>query len=366
MTVRSFLLLITLFALALGFNSSRAEEPQLLFEEQTLFKAGEKGYHTYRIPALLITQKGTALAFCEARKHSPSDLGDIDLAVRRSADGGKTWGKMEIIADDGAHTVGNPCPVLDRKTGTVWLPYCRDNRQVFIMKSDDDGHTWSKATEITRDARLPDCHWMGTGPGHGIQLRSGRLLVPCWAGVEPDATHGKTQLSFTIYSDDGGQTWRRGTPLDRDASDECEAVELADGALYLTLRSRHDKKQRGYALSRDGGKTWSAVRYDPRLPEPSCQGSVIRLVPGKEGGDHRILLAAPANTTARTRLTVYLSADECRTWSHSKVVHAGPSAYSDLAVAANREVLLLYEADDYTRLALARFNLAWLMGKGTR
>jgi sialidase-1 len=350
----------------LGFQSSRAEEPQPLFEEQTLFKAGENGYHTYRIPALLITKRGTVLAFCEARKHSSSDLGDIDLAVRRSTDGGKTWGKMEIIVDDGAHTAGNPCPVLDRRTGTVWLPYCRDNRQVFVMKSDDDGNTWSKAAEITRDARPPDCHWVGTGPGHGIQLRSGRLLVPCWAGVEADATHGKTQLSFTIYSDNGGQSWHLGTPLDRDASDECEAVELADGALYLTLRSRHGKNQRGYAFSKDGGKTWSAVRHDAHLPEPSCQGSVIRLTPGKEGGENHVLLAAPANTSARTRLTVYLSADGCRTWPHSKVVHAGPSAYSDLAVAAGREVLLLYEADNYTRITLARFDLAWLTGKRLR
>jgi sialidase-1 len=340
--------------------------PSPLFEQRPLFQAGEGGYHTYRIPALAVTTRGTVLAVCEARKKSRSDLGDIDLALRRSEDGGRTWSKSEIIADDGDHTMGNPCPVVDRQTGTVWLPFCRDNRQIFVMRSDDDGKTWSRPVEITKEAKDPAWHWVGTGPGHGIQLRSGRLLVPCWAGVEADVTHGKTQLSYTILSDDAGKSWRRGKPLDRDASDECEAVELSDGSLYMTLRSRRGKRQRGYAFSKDGGETWSAVKYDPRLPGPSCQGSVARFGTDRADGKRRVLLAAPAKPDARSHMTVRMSTDDCRGWAASKLVHAGSSAYSDLAVTDGRDVLLLYESDDYSRLTLARFNLAWLTdGKGS-
>jgi sialidase-1 len=338
--------------------SSRAEQPKPLFEQQTLFKSGEGGYHTYRIPALIVTKNGTVLAFCEARRKNSSDLGDIDLVQRRSSDGGKTWSKMQVLADDGEHTMGNPCPVVDKKTGTIWLPYCRDNKQVFVIKSDDEGKTWSKSVDITKEAKDPDWAWVGTGPGHGIQLKSGRLLIPCWAGVEPNVTHGKTQLSYAVCSDDAGKTWKRGEALDRDASDECQAVELADGRVYMTLRSR--KKQRGYAISKDGGQSWSAVKYDPRLPDPSCQGSILRLTTEKQDGKNRILLATPARTDARTHLTVRLSSDECESWPISRVVDAGSSAYSDLAVTKGGEILLLYEADNYSRLALVRFGLPWL------
>jgi len=328
-----------------------------VFDEQTLFKSGEGGYYCYRIPALVVTTRGTVLAFCEARKHNCNDHGDIDLVMRRSRDGGRTWGKARVIADDGAHTVGNPCPVLDRKSGTIWLPFCRDNKRVLLKKSTDDGQTWSQPIDITKDAMNPSWHWVGTGPGHGIQLASGRLLIPCWADATPNL--GEAQLSYVFLSDDAGKTWKLGGALDRDASDECEAVELADGSIYLTMRSRQDKKRRAYATSRDGGQTWSTVRYDDRLPEPSCQGSIIRLGALGQPGGHCVL-SAPANPAARTHLTLRLSNDECRSWPVARIVHEGASAYCDLAVTKDQEILLLYEADEYAKLTLARWNLQWL------
>ena len=89
-----------------------------------IFKAGEDGYHTYRIPALVVSTQGTLLAFCEARRNSAADDGDIDLALKRSFDNGATWEEMQIIWQDGENTIGNPCPVVDRDTGTIWLPFC--------------------------------------------------------------------------------------------------------------------------------------------------------------------------------------------------------------------------------------------------
>jgi sialidase-1 len=329
-----------------------------VFASKVLFAAGHHGYKCYRIPALVRTKRGTILAFCEARKHSGADHGDIDLVLRRSADGGRTWTDMQFVADDGANTMGNPCPVLDRSTGVIWLPFCRNNKQVLLTRSSDDGRSWSKPVDITRSVKDAAWPWVGTGPGHGIQLRSGRLIVPCWA----DHTQrlGECQFSFVFYSDDHGQTWTRGKRLDLNASDECEVVELTDGTLYMNMRSRQGKRQRAYATSKDGGKTWSAVEFDPNRPEPSCQGSLIRLTGAKRFKRNRVLIATPANPKKRTHMTVRLSYDACRTWPVAKVVHEGSSAYSDLAMTSDGQILLLYEADDYTKIVLASFNLEWL------
>src|SRR5215510_7526783 len=125
-----------------------------------VFVSGQEGYHTYRIPSLLVTKKGTLLAFCEGRKRGRGDAGDIDLLLKRSFDGGKTWAKMQPIWDDGKNTCGNPCPVVDAKTGTIWLLLTHNlgtdtqrmieagtskgTRTVWVCKSDDDGATWTK------------------------------------------------------------------------------------------------------------------------------------------------------------------------------------------------------------------------------
>ena len=326
--------------------------------QQTLFESGTLDYHTFRIPSLVVSTRGTVLALAEARKNDASDLGNVDLALRRSLDGGLTWQEPKIIGDDGDHTIGNPCPVVDRRTGVIWLPYCRDNRQVWVTKSTDDGQTWAPPVEITAQVVDPAWHWVGTGPGHGIQLADGRLVIPCWADATPQL--GEAQLSFVFYSDDGGQTWHRGGALDRDASDECEVVERVDGVLYLNARSRRGKQQRAVATSHDRGQTWSPVSYDARLPELSCQGSLARFSTARDQDRNRLLLATPASQTARAELTLRLSTNEGYDWPVSRVVEPGMAGYSDLAVTLDGTILLLYESHDYTRLTLARCNLEWL------
>src|SRR5262249_53960976 len=153
------------------------------------------GYHTYRIPSLIVSPKGTVLAFCEGRKNSGSDAGDIDLVLKRSTDGGKTWQPMQVVWDDGPNTCGNPCPVVDRQPGTIWLAMthnlgsdtekqiiertAKGTRTVWITKSADDGATWSKPIEITAAVKKPDWTWFATGPGVAIQTAKGRLVIPC-------------------------------------------------------------------------------------------------------------------------------------------------------------------------------------------
>jgi len=330
-----------------------------------VFVAGESGYHTYRIPALLVTSKGTVLAFAEGRKKGTSDTGDIDLVLKRSADGGKTWGSIEVVWDDGENTCGNPCPVQDRATGTIWLPLthnlgkdherdivagtAKGTRTVWMSRSDDDGLTWAKPVEITKDVKPAGWTWFATGPGVGIQTRDGTLVVPC----DSKNLGGKIGYSFVMTSSDGGRTWRTGGTVG-DAWNECQAAELADGSLLLNMRN-HDrtKRQRGVALSRDGGATWTPAAPDPALVEPVCQASLFR------HPSVGLLFSNPGTDKTRARMTVRLSKDDGKTWPVSKVLHEGPSAYSCLGVLPDGTILCLYERGEkspYERIVLSRFG----------
>jgi sialidase-1 len=337
-----------------------------LFEQLTVFSAGEDGYHCFRIPALVVTAEGTILAFSEARKLTCHDDAEIDLVLKRSFDQGKTWQDLQVLFDYGTDSVNQPAPVLDRETGEVVLVFCRNNQRVFVTKTLDDGVTWSEPAEITKDVVDPAWSYIGSGPGHGIQLSSGRLLIPSWGDTSPGPATwprpgwGGEQFSYVMYSDDHGATWKRGKSLDMDLSDEAMAVETADGSIYMNMRSRREKRMRAFAWSEDGGVSWSPVQFDQSLPEPSVQGSVIRFTDEERFSKNRVLLAHPSSQTERKQFTVRMSYDECRTWPVSKVVHEGSAAYSDLAVADDMTILSLYEADQYSKLALARFNLEWL------
>lgn len=332
---------------------------------QPLFNSGDLGYHTCRIPALVTTTAGTILALAEGRRGGGADDVPIDLLLRRSTDHGRTWSPAEAIITDGDRTCGNPCPVVERTSGDVVLVFCKDNQQIFACRSSDDGHSWSDPVDISSQARDDAWSYVGSGPGHGIQLlgtsaHAGRLLIPAWADEspgpvtwrEPRAGWGRVQTSYAFYSDDGGHTWQTGNKMTHDATDECEAVQVGDH-VYMTLRSRNERHCRGFASSDDGGHSWTPVAFDEALPELSCQGSVIALA---DGG---VLLANPASTENRAQLTLRRSDDGCRTWHQSRVLYAGSAAYSDLTLTADGHVLCLFEADEYSTLQLARFTPSW-------
>ncbi|MBM4085827.1 MAG: exo-alpha-sialidase [Planctomycetes bacterium] len=328
---------------------------KLIPKQTDIFVGGTDGYHTYRIPAIVVSKKGTILAFCEARKNSPRDYGDIDMALKRSLDRGHTWQPMQIVWDDGENTIGNPAPVVDRGTGTIWLPFCRNNDRVFVTRSEHDGATWSTPVEITKDVKPAGWTWYATGPCHGIQLSTGRLLIPC-DHKEADGIH-----SHVIYSDDHGATWKLGGSLGPH-TDESVAVEAADGSLYLNARNARRANRRVYAWSKDGGLTWSDVKPDDTLIEPTCQASAVRFTDEKTHGKNRVLFSNPASVT-RDMMTVRVSYDECRTWSAGKLLWKGPSAYSDLCVLPDLTLAALYERGNqraYEKITFAQFGLEWL------
>jgi len=326
-----------------------------------IFIAGQDGYHTYRIPALVVSKRGTILAFCEGRKYSTADDGEIDLVLKRSLDNGTTWQEMQLIWHDGDNTIGNPCPVVDQDTGTIWLPFCRNNDRVFVTNSTDDGVSWATPVEITEDVKLPSWGWYATGPGHGIQLSTGRLLILCNHGPEDIWDSRDDQHSHVIYSDDHGLSWKLGGVL-AELTDECEAVETSDGRVYLNMRGHTEKRCRAYAWTEDGGETWSEVKWDETLIEPVCQGSVVRFTDTQRHDKNRVLFANPASTE-RQSLTIRLSYDECGTWAAGKVLYSGPTAYSDLCIAPDMTICCLYERGEqhpYEKITFARFTLEWL------
>jgi len=326
-------------------------------QQVDVFRSGTEGYHTYRIPAIVLTGKNTLLAFCEGRKTSSSDAGDIDLVLRRSSDGGKTWQPMQVVYEEGGTakiTIGNPCPVVERATGTIWLPFCRNNDRVFVTKSTDNGLTWDKPVEVTRHVKKPEWRWYATGPGHGIQLHGGRLVTPCDCGDGTD----KKQHSLVFYSDDRGQTWKLGGVTEA-AMDECEVVELVDKSLILCMRNYRGKQRRAFATSSDGGLSWSPPVHHKQVYCPTCQASIHRYSPPPAGAKNRILYSGPGGP-GRKNMTIRLSYDEGKTWPVAKVLYDGSAAYSDLVVLPDGHLGCLYERDNYRKITFARFSLDWL------
>ncbi len=327
-------------------------------DDRELFRAGEGGYHTYRIPALTVTRSGRLLAFCEGRLEGSGDAGRIDLLVRWSDDNGVTWAAPSVVAQDPPHTVGNPSPVVDRVTGRIHLVFCKNlgdgdeglicagkaPRTVWRTYSDDDGRTWSTPQEITSDVKRADWTWYATGPCHGVQLQSGgqsgRLVIPC-DHIRSVNFDRKTDPyhSHLIFSDDGGERWQIGAVMPPDTN-ESTVAELSDGRLYLNCRNqggvvRPEEARRVVGWSADGGLSVASPRKDPVLVDPICQGSAIN-----HGG--RLLFLNPAGG-GRRGLTLRVSNDGGETWPHTALIWPGPAAYSDLCVLEDGRVALLYE-----------------------
>ncbi len=325
----------------------RAEKHEQPGEQVDVFSRGKGDYHTYRIPALEQTKNGTLLAFCEGRRYSGSDSGSIDLLVKRSTDGGRTWEEPIVVhSEPGNITIGNPVPIYDRGRNRTVLVFCRNNDRVFVTSSRDDGLTWETPWEITADVKLPDWSWYATGPCHGLLTEAGRMIVP--------ANHGTK--AHTIYSDDYGQTWQLGGIMGG-YGNEVSAAEASDGRILLNSRNSSSQFFRRAAISADGGETWQASQDRRDLVEPTCQGNMrnVRL----ENGEELVLFSNPASVR-RERLTVRISDNDGTTWSEGRLLYGGSAAYSDLCYLGDGWVGCLYERNWYDHLTFARFHVSWL------
>ncbi|MFI7137014.1 exo-alpha-sialidase [Streptomyces massasporeus] len=359
------------------------------FHQQVLFKASQDpGYACFRIPAIVRTTSGTLLAFAEGRVLNCGDAADIDIVLKRSTDGGRTWGPLQVVTEGAGDTHGNPAPVVDRGTGRILLAETYNtgrtdagnctvpcDRTPHLQYSDDDGRTWSEPRDLS-DEILPEHwnSWYATGPVHGIQLtrgkHAGRLVfgvnTETWNGSRVSANH-----AALVVSDDGGDSWRVGAtdtwPIGQDGvfrqkPSEVTLTERADGALLVSGREQDgtDLGHRSQTVSTDGGDSFATPFRDlPDLYTPQVQGATLRL------GD-RMLLSAPADPDRRRTMMIRSSYDGGRTWEsvdRGTVVTTDWSGYSDMAAVGGGAVGLLYEGgavDARDEIRFARFTEDWL------
>ncbi len=388
----------TLLCCALLLSSScaaAADGPQF----SDVFVAGQDGFKSIRIPAALVTAKGTVLAFAEGRK-TKTDQANNKLILKRSHNGGQKWEEQQIIADDGANCLNNPCVVQDRTSGRILLMFQSypaslsehsdkiatgvDGPNIvrnYLITSDDDGATWTKMLDVTKTTKRPEVvTTIASGPGIGIQLsrglHKGRLIIPFNEGPV-----GKWNV-FALHSDDGGASWHIGqippgcqTTNDKGANvstvNEVQMVELSDGGVLLNSRRASGKAVRKIATSNDGGESWSKIGDDDALRDPTCMASVYRYSFAKTdanekadagtriGGKSRILYCGP-DSNKRENGTIRLSYDEGQTWPVKKVLSDKSFAYSVLASFADGTVGCLFETDNTDRIVFARLTLDWL------
>jgi len=359
---------ILLAALTLASAPARAAAP---FCEQTdLFRQGEGGVHTYRIPALIETRNGTLIAVADARYDNSRDLpGRIALVMRRSFDRGKTWSAAVTIrpAPEGGG-VGDASLLLDRSNGRVWCfhaygppgigfdtgkPGARTGPgtlQVHAMFSDDDGATWSAPTDLTPQIKDPAWRAVFATSGTHFTTKKGRFLVPLVVRGADGAVSARN-----AYSDDHGKTWRTGLPAGP-ATDESKAVELEDGTVLQNMR---DGPRRAIARSRDGGITFGPLEHDPALIDPNCNAGLARC---RFRGKKTLIFTNAASTT-RKNVTVRLSFNGGRTWPAARVLHARAAAYSTVVPLRDGTVAVLYECGETfpaEKITFARFNLEWI------
>mmetsp|Transcript_19068 Transcript_19068/g.44558 ORF Transcript_19068/g.44558 Transcript_19068/m.44558 type:complete len:535 (-) Transcript_19068:59-1663(-) len=336
------------------------------------FTGWEAGYACVKVPSLVSTRKGTLIAFGEGRWKSCSDFAETDIIAKRSTDNGLTWSSLQVVrsgseASSGTQptVVGNSAPV-QLPSGRLLLPHTRDNRDMWLMHSDDDGLTWSPP-RLLPNVTQPDWQWIGTGPPASLRLSTGRILVPSYhsrfrGNLINNLVHG-----HIVISDDDGETWYLGA-TDFGAGDkysnECQAVELKNGSVLLNARSLSVlvRQNRIQCISTDGGLSTGPTRYVSELQEPleGCEGSLIR-GPGAEVGEASspsppLFFTAPAARIFRTSLTMYRSLDEGATWQHFSELDAGAAGYSAMqalpTATGDHRVAIVYEQADSVHLVM--------------
>lgn len=351
-----------------------------------VFESGKDGYASYRIPAIIRTPQGMLLAFCEGRRNGAADFGQIDIVLKKSTDGGKTWSALQVVVK-GQPQAGNPAPVFDQTDplypgGRVLLFYnTGDNhegevrkhkglREVFYTGSTDGGQHWQEPVNITLQVHRPffpernpaytfteDWRSYANTPGHALQIPtgpySGRIFVAANHSSGAPLAHFEDYQSHGFYTDDHCRSFKLSETIGFAGSNEATAAFLGGSRLMLNMRNQKGQpRQRLVAISSDGGANWDTIFADPFLPDPVCEGSLLDLRMGKG-----LAFSNAADTLNRNRLTVRISYDGGMHWQKNRLVEAGvpatgkdQTAYSDLVELRRNLLGVLYERDDYRQI----------------
>lgn len=379
-------LLITLMCVQLAWSQG----------EVSVFKSGEDGYKSFRIPAIVGFSKKKIVAIAEGRVYGAGDFGDIDLVLKSSEDGGKTWSALKKIVDVEDLQAGNPAPVIDWEDphypkGRLFLFYNvgnnhegevrkgNGNRTVWYVASTDQGETWSQPREITTQVHRPnktdlnpawnfDEDWRSYAntPGHATQITEGKYKGRIFVAANHSA--GDPQSAFKDYqahgyfTDDHGDTFHLGQPVNYLGSNESTAAELSNNRLMMNSRNQQgDERARIISISSDGGATWDTTYVDYNLPDPVNQGSILMI--GKKKGRNILAFSNAADQKHRDNLTLRISYDDGKTWPRSVVVDKSVdgyegswTAYSDIVKLDNSHIGILYEKDNYKDIVFKKIK----------
>ncbi len=379
--------LINVFGLTVAYAQSK---------EVPVFVSGTEGYKTFRIPGIIKAPNGDLLAFCEGRINGINDFGNIKIVLKRSSDKGKSWGALQIVASNDTLQTGNVAPVVDRTdprypNGRIFLFYNTGNaseskvrqglgvREVWYKTSVDNGLSWSAPVNITLQVHKPkqpqfnkdykfseDWRSYANTPGHAMQFAEGtykgRIYIAANHSAGVPQKHYADGRAFGYYTGDHGKTFKISDDVSTPGGNEVMAAELSNSRLILNIRYQLGNiRQRIIAISNNGGQKWDTVYFDPHLPDPVCQGSMLTI--GKYKGKNILAVCNDADTLRRNNLTLRISFDEGKSWKENYPVAQAPegykgdySAYSDLVAVDKKNIGILYEKDDYKEIVFVVYK----------
>ncbi len=321
-------------------------------------------YTNYRLPSIVVTKKDTVIVYGEARNvNSNSDGGNqdeclMDLYIRRSTDGGTTFGApiyiakgAEYMANGYGETLNNPCMTVGND-GTLHLLFCSDvgKKGVFYTKSTDDGITWDTPKDISSNFSAVKYQMIAFGPGHGVCLDNGRLVVSAWL-------YNGAYYVYPVYSDDNGATWRIGQRVNNNKDETCIAKTSDGGVLFNSRQHTYPSETSPYRVlssSMTGTGAWTTSTPHTTLIDPACCGGMTSVE--LEGLPHTLLFSNNASAEKRNNLTVRCSFDDGITWSKSLLIDKDNGGYSDIAVDSKGKVYVIYEQAMGTKVMLATFG----------
>ncbi len=354
-----------------------------------VFQAGESGYHTFRIPAIIRHASGSLLAFCEGRKANSSDFGDIDIVMKRSEDGGTTWGPLQVVVDRAESQAGNPAPVFDQldsryPKGRVLLFYNTGNqpentirkgigmREVWYIASVDGGMSWQTPVNITAQVHHPavleptgvDWRSYANTPGHALQIiqgpYKGRIVIAANHSAGAPLPRFKDYQAHTFFTNDHAQSFSLGSNVSFEGSNESMAAELANGGVLLNSRNQSgDVRARIISRSNNGGVSWDTTYYERSLIDPVNQGAVLTL--GFKKGKAIIVSSHTQDSLRRNHLMLHISRNDGYNWEQVALVDATEAAtpkdytaYSDLVQITKHQLGILYERNQYKEIVFTK------------